>query len=45
MRGSGEDHSVDWQVVHLSVTKIVPLDTVRLVRPMTDDDKERQGSH
>lgn len=26
---------------HEGVTKVVPLDTVRLVRPMTDDDKAR----
>lgn len=26
---------------HEGVAKVVPLDTVRLIRPMTDDDKER----
>jgi hypothetical protein len=26
---------------HEGVTKVVPLDTVRLVRPMSDEDKER----
>jgi hypothetical protein len=26
---------------HEGVTKVVPLDTVRLVRPMTDEDKAR----
>lgn len=26
---------------HEGVTKVVPLDTVRLIKPMTDDDKQR----
>ncbi len=26
---------------HEGVTKLVPLDTIRLIRPMTDEDKER----
>ena len=27
---------------HEGVTKLVPLDTIRLIRPMTDEDKRAQ---